>query len=196
MLAPDILGVHAADVTQRLEADHDNIRAAIDWAVKGGETEIFLRFLVAIWRFWQTRGHLTEARLRADAILAMDDVDSQAPSLVSRAFGAAGGIAYWQGDIPSTHRFYRRALEAARMTDDQLLIAQSLYNYSFAPIDQVEQNRETFVVGTALMREALGLFRAAGRQAGNRGRALGARNGRGGRRRRLRSGNRACRTGW
>ena len=129
-LAPDILGKRAAEVTKRLDTDHDNIRAAIDWAVAQGEVEIALRFLASTWRFWQTRGHLAEARLRADAILAMDALDSQAPELLSRAFAAAGGIAYWQSDIRSTHRFYKRALEAARSTGDTLLIAQSLYNFS------------------------------------------------------------------
>ncbi len=138
-LAPDILGKRAAEVTQRLDTDHDNIRAAIDWAVEEGEVEIALRFLVVDWRFWQTRGHLTEARLRADAILAMDGLDSQPPELLSRAFGAAGGITYWQGDIRSTHSFYKRALEEARNAADPLLIAQSLYNFSFAPLDEDKQ---------------------------------------------------------
>ena len=165
-LAPDILGKRAAQVTQRLDTDHDNIRAAIDWAVANGEAEIALRFLASTWRFWQTRGHLAEARLRAEAILAMDGLDAQPAELLSRAFGAAGGICYWQGEILSTHGFYERALAEARNAGDPLLIAQSLYNFSFAPLDQDKQTRETFTVGTGFMREALVLFEELGNKQG------------------------------
>ncbi len=165
-LAPDILGSRAAEITQRLDTDHDNIRAALDWAVAQGEVEIALRFLASTWRFWQTRGHLAEARLRANTILAMDGLNSQPPALLSRAFAAAGGITYWQSDIRPTHRFYERALEAARRSGDALLIAQSLYNFSFAPLDQDEQTREMFVVGTGYMREALATFEELGNRQG------------------------------
>jgi len=134
--------------------------------VAAGEAQISLRFLVAVWRFWQTRGHLTEARLRADAILALDGLDSQPPDLLSRAFAAAGGISYWQGESSATHLFYKRALEEARRAGDRLLIAQSLYNFGFAPIDAPNQSRELYVAGKQYMEEALVIFEELGNKQG------------------------------
>ncbi len=165
-LSPEIVGMRAAEVTDRLETDHDNIRAAIDWAVENGEAEIALRFLAAIWRFWQVRGHLTEARLRADTIVAMDGIDDQPPDLVSRGFAGAGGVTYWQGDTRATFRYYGRALEAARKTDDKLLIARSTYNFSFAPIDVDRPSREVYAQGVRFMEGALLLFEEVGDKQG------------------------------
>ncbi len=161
-LAPDVLSDRAAEVTDRLETDHDNIRAAIDWAVENGEAGIALRFLVAAWRFWQTRGHLTEARLRSDAILAMPEVESQPPELAAQAFGAAGGITYWQGDTSATHHRYKRALELAKQTDDKLLIARSTYNFSFAAIDEPKPSQALYAAAVSHLEEALALFEEAG----------------------------------
>ena len=156
-IASDVLGPKAAQVTDRLETDHDNIRAGIDWAVESGEADIALRYLIAVWRFWQVRGHLTEARLRADSILAMESADAEPAELISKAYAAAGGITYWQGDVSATHHFYKRALDKAREADDQLLIARSLYNFSFASMDQPQQSREMYAAAVPFLEEALAL---------------------------------------
>ena len=164
--ASEITGQNAAQLADRLEIDHDNLRAALDWAVEHGDAEYGLRFLTAIWRFWQTRGHLVEGRRRADSILALDGVADQPPDLVSRAYEAAGGIAYWQGDTSATHSFYGRALEAARRADSKLLIARSLYNSGFAPLDTPSPSREGYVAGRRNFEESLELFREIGDKQG------------------------------
>ena len=165
-LTPELLGRRAREVTDRLESDHDNLRAALDWAVERGEVEIGLRFIVAVWRFWQTRGHLSEARGRVDAILAMPGVAEQPDELVSRALAAAGGITYWQGDTSATHAHYTRGLAAARKSADRRLIAESLYNLSFAPLDRERPSQEGFAAGKPLVEESLALFREVGDSKG------------------------------
>ena len=76
-MAPALTGRDARSVSDRYELDHDNIRAALDWCVAHGEVEMAMRLVVSTWRFWQRRGHLVEARRRADAVLAMPGVDDQ-----------------------------------------------------------------------------------------------------------------------
>src|SRR5690606_35005174 len=93
----------------RLETDHDNPRAALEWAIEHGEAELALRFVAGAWRFWQMRGHLVEAAARIERVLAMPGVAEQPPIIRARAFGAAGGVAYWRADWDTTYRYYAEA---------------------------------------------------------------------------------------
>src|SRR5439155_1623616 len=87
----------------RLAIDHDNLRAAFDWAVDTGDAEISLRLITAAWRFWQIRGHLQEATERVARALAMPGVSELPALLRAEAYAAAGSIAYWRGDQALTH---------------------------------------------------------------------------------------------
>ena len=56
----------------RLAADHDNLRAAMEWAVECEEPETGLRLGGALWSFWFASGYLSEGE-RAVASGAGDD---------------------------------------------------------------------------------------------------------------------------
>ena len=161
-VSSELIGRQAREIADRLETDHDNLRAALDWAVEHGEVEYALRFVIAVWRFWQTRGHLVEARQRVDTILGLPGVAEQPVELLSHALAAAGGITYWQGDTSATHNYYVRALDAARKTRDRRLIAESLYNLGFAPLDTEHPSQEGFAAGQAFVEESLALYREIG----------------------------------
>jgi tetratricopeptide (TPR) repeat protein len=80
----------------RLALDDANLHTALRWSIESGETDIALRFLPALWRFWQLDGHLHQGRALADAALSMAGAD--APTAVRLAAVTAGGnLAYWQG---------------------------------------------------------------------------------------------------
>src|SRR5690606_20227379 len=53
--APPLTGPEQAVWLDRLELEHDNLRAAITWAAAVREVEIALRFGAALWRFWAAR---------------------------------------------------------------------------------------------------------------------------------------------
>ena len=44
----------------RLELDHDNFRAALDWCVAQNDAERANGLAASLWRFWQMRGTSTK----------------------------------------------------------------------------------------------------------------------------------------
>jgi predicted ATPase len=57
----------------RLEREHDNLRAALDCLQAAGESQLSLRLAGAVSRFWVMKGHLTEGRRRLASVLATDE---------------------------------------------------------------------------------------------------------------------------
>ncbi len=130
---------HLADEEQtewfaRLEREHDNIRAALDAAERAEEDRAAvatgLRTAAAVWRFWQDRGHLTEAKARLARLL--DLPDAQYPDEArAQALGAYGGILYWRSEFEEMRAAYEEAATIARSLGDQALLASALFDLSF-----------------------------------------------------------------
>jgi predicted ATPase/class 3 adenylate cyclase len=124
-LRPSILSAESRSVLV-MEREQDNIRAGIAWSVEH-DPHMALRWLPACWRFWQMRGHLPEGQERARRILALDHGNAD-PALLAAALEAAGGISYWQGDMPGAREYYERALDLQRRVGDEAAVANALYN--------------------------------------------------------------------
>jgi predicted ATPase/class 3 adenylate cyclase len=120
---------HALD---RFEEEHDNLRAALDHLVAAGDHDGAARLGFATWRFWQMRGHLAEGRNRLDAVLAMPGWGAEPSGARLRALEAAGGLAYWTGDMVAASADYGAAVEEARRLRDDGELANALYNKFFA----------------------------------------------------------------
>lgn len=81
----------------RLEAEHYNLRAAIEWSLERGQVEIPLRLGDALWRFWRA-AHLSEGRKLLSDILA-SSATSESPQARAHLLSAAGKLALAQGDV-------------------------------------------------------------------------------------------------
>ena len=131
---PKLYGASRRAWLDRLAAEHDNLRAAIDRDVAAGNLRGALEIAARIWRFWQTRGHLLEARTRLTALLDAAAERTDLPSeLLSRAEEAAGGVAYWMRKIAhdEIEPHYLRSLEMARAAGDRDREAWAMYNLAF-----------------------------------------------------------------
>jgi len=146
-----LMGEGQARWLDRLEREHDNVRAALDWAEDSGEAEIAMRTAGAIWRFWQQRGHLAEGRGRLERILALPAARVRGIAR-ARALGALGGLAYWQNDYEVIGPVYQEAVEIAREAGDQRVLARALFDLSFVPLvtNQPDFDRERELLQEAL----------------------------------------------
>lgn len=167
--APLLSGDDQRRWVERLEREHDNFRSALDWAVATPEPAIALELAFLLWRFWQKRGHLAEARRRLDDMVdrpwAKDD-----PAAYARLHEARGGVAYWQGDFAASIPSYQKALDLWREQDNRPEIANALYNLAFTyNIDENDQAvAPTFDMrlGRTLLEESLAIYRELGDQRG------------------------------
>jgi predicted ATPase/class 3 adenylate cyclase len=127
--APSLTGWDQTRWLDRLERDHDNLRVAYDRCVAAGDSDRSLRFAAALWRFWQIRGHLDEGARRVDAALRLGTGNAQ---LRARALEAAGGIAWWRGQIGYACEVYRQALDLTVAFGDLAATANARYNLALA----------------------------------------------------------------
>jgi predicted ATPase len=69
---PELVSRDQALWLARVETEHDNLRAAIEWAVRTAQPELELRLVAAVAHFWQLRGYAVEGRTRLADALARD----------------------------------------------------------------------------------------------------------------------------
>jgi predicted ATPase/class 3 adenylate cyclase len=146
---PHLTGEEQARWMQRLEREHENLRAALDWAESAPDADMALR-IAAIWRFWQLSARLAEGRARLERILALPGAKSR-DALRVRALGALGGILYWQNDFEGMGDAYEEAVEIAREVGEPRLLARALFDLSFVPSVTVRNfERQEQLLGKAL----------------------------------------------
>ena len=87
------------------------------------ETEVRLRLVAALWRFWFVRGYVTEGRDWATELLAAR-AERSGPA---RALLGAGSLATLHGDYDVARRLYEESLAMNRELDDNAGVAVSLY---------------------------------------------------------------------
>jgi predicted ATPase/class 3 adenylate cyclase len=108
---PELVGERQVECLQRLESEHDNLRAAVTRLL---ETDVSgaLRLLAALTRFWRAHGHVTEARESLERALAdARDVD---PEVLARALWTMGRLAIAQGDYTRAANAYEGSLPLFR----------------------------------------------------------------------------------
>ncbi len=66
----EMRGPEQATWLDRLEAEHDNLRGALSWALERGEPELGLHLAEAFWWFWEARGYFDEGRRWLEQALA------------------------------------------------------------------------------------------------------------------------------
>jgi non-specific serine/threonine protein kinase len=110
---------------EQLDREHDNLRAALEWAATqedGGERELQLCGPLAL--FWYLRDHMPEGRARLERALARHGQSKEARM---RALAGAGWMAHFQRDQGIAQTWIRESLALARELGDLRAEAWGLY---------------------------------------------------------------------
>ncbi len=103
----------------RLAADHDNLRAALEWAVECEEPETGLRLGGALWSFWFASGYLSEGRERLRRALATIGSENVALGIRAGALTGLASLAVYQGDFAQAGAPLDEALALWRRLGDR-----------------------------------------------------------------------------
>lgn len=109
-----ITGPEEKQWLQRLDVEHNNIRAAIDW-YRQASPPAALRLGAAMAGFWSRRGHFSEGRRRLRSLL--DLVPDETLTRV-RALNGAAWLACDQGDHPQAAQLVAESVALSRKLND------------------------------------------------------------------------------
>jgi tetratricopeptide (TPR) repeat protein len=178
---PELKGANQLEWLERLEAEHDNLRAALSWALKRKEVELALRLGGALSWFWSVRGYHSEGRRWLEEALAIEGRVS--PEVQAMALAGEGALALEQGDYDRAKQACEEGLEllaqeAKETASEAKLIFLSCLGFVALEREEHSQAKQLYEESLTLSREMSdiwwlasslqrehGPLRGAGRQA-------------------------------
>ena len=140
----------------RLDAEHDNLRAALAWTQESVEAEMGLRLAGALSWFWFHREYWSEWRRWLDGMLAIrESAGGPGPAAArAKALSGAGFLAWMQGDQGQARSQLEESVALWRAVGDKQGLAQALRFLSGS-----FESRGDYVAARPLAEESVKLFR-------------------------------------
>jgi len=156
-------GPDQAGWLDRLQAEHDNVRAALRWTQTSGQVGLGLRLAAAMWRFWEVVGNLAEGGAWLAVMLALDDrrgprTEPAEMRVRADALHADGTMALRGGDYARTVERMAECLELRRRIEDLPGAVVALNGLANAAVYQGD-----YRLARQIYEEALALARRTGR---------------------------------
>jgi predicted ATPase/DNA-binding XRE family transcriptional regulator len=153
--------------SDRLEQEHENIRAGMSWSLDNSAPDVGLRLVSALWWFWITRGHSLEGQHWCNALLP--HVATAAPEVQGKALLGIAAMASYHGQLEESVALLEQSADLSRRTGNRrdLSVAWTLLGVYAAYRGEHEQAAEWHRQSLALMRElgdAWGIAEALGSQ--------------------------------
>jgi tetratricopeptide (TPR) repeat protein len=136
----------------RLEAEHDNLRAALRWSIDRGEKETALRLSGALWYYWELCGPWDEGRIFLEQALAASE--GMATAVRAKALSGAGVLMGNLGHFEQALALCQQGLALFRELEESPGTALSLYN-----LGTMAWMRGSLESARTLLEESLTLFR-------------------------------------
>jgi predicted ATPase/DNA-binding SARP family transcriptional activator len=144
---------------ERLEIEHDNLRAALDWSLQGINLEAGLRLAGALWLFWDVRGYYHEGRAWLDRMLAKSHSSALASSASARAklLYVTGHLRQRQGDLARAREHYTASLGIYQQLGDERQVATVLRG-----LGEIAQDEGDLLSAKYFYEQSVVLFRGLG----------------------------------
>jgi predicted ATPase len=154
----------------RLEAEHDNLRAALAWSLetpaagpasRGHRAVIGLRLVQALSQFWYQHGHATEGRRWLQRAMDLASGDGGAP--LAKVAHGLGVLMDQQGEPDAARGLFERSLAIWRELGDRGQQARQLNSLgiTYRHLDQLAKARAFLEEAVALNRETGDMARLA-----------------------------------
>jgi predicted ATPase/DNA-binding CsgD family transcriptional regulator len=153
---PELRGPEDRKWLERLEREHDNMRAALSFALETDDTELALRLAGALGTFWHMHSHSDEGRKWLEAALAKED--GKPVDLRIRALEALYWLTHDRWDHDRAQAIAREATELSAEAEIDSSLAASLRIMSAGPAWM----RGDYQRGRELLEESLEISRKAG----------------------------------
>ncbi|MDQ3705961.1 MAG: tetratricopeptide repeat protein [Chloroflexota bacterium] len=153
---PELKGAGQAAWLDRLEAEHDNLRAAMSWFAERGEAQCGLQMAGMLWRFWYVRGYFSEGRRWLSQFLSTPGAETRNTTR-AKALNGAGNLAYNQADYPTAEGLHEESMSISKELDDRLNFAASLNN-----IGIILRRRGEYARARLMFEEAIEVNRTIG----------------------------------
>jgi non-specific serine/threonine protein kinase len=109
----------------RLEIEHPNLRAALEWTL-AHDAAAAARLAAALWPFWERHNHFAEGRRWLEAALSAGE--SAAAETRLKLLTGLGTMVWHQGDFAQAAVWHEAALEVAHKIGDRVGEAFALNN--------------------------------------------------------------------
>ena len=135
---PELSGDRQGEWLERLEAEHDNFRAALGFSLEGGDAGLGLRLAGVLGGFWYKRGYLREGRWWLEREISTGGTSSAMER--ATALDQAGWMALYQGDLDPSVELLRESLRLFKELEDEPGIAASLAKLGHAVLHQDDRD--------------------------------------------------------
>jgi non-specific serine/threonine protein kinase len=153
---PELLGRGQVEWLHRLEAENDNLRAALEWGL-AAEPEAGARLAGHLWQFWYFRTQISEGIRWLDAAVA-----PRGTALNAKLLAAKGLPLRDLDDYERSRACSEEALALSEQLGENVTAGWALNNLGLVVRDyQADRPR-----GRALLEESVRRFQAAGDRAG------------------------------
>jgi hypothetical protein len=133
---------------RRLEAEHGNIRAALQWSIERGDAATAVRLAGSLYPLWDRHGHYREGRYWLTRALALP---APVPPVVrARALDSLAGLAVLQGDLAAAAAAAAESAETSRAAGDGVGTAGALTTSGLVAIYSGDHDRAAGVLEEAL----------------------------------------------
>jgi tetratricopeptide (TPR) repeat protein len=143
-------GPDHASWTRRIEADHDDLRAALRWSIDAGDAALALRLSGSLWQFWFEAGHSVEGRGWLEEPLSLGGP----PAARAKARNGAGYLTTFQNDYEVAKLHLEEALALYRELGIEEGVASALTHLVFYAL----MGQRDDVDARKLLEEALALW--------------------------------------